>query len=51
MVQYYRDLWARNSEMLAPLISLVREFGHAKVTRAKKIKKRHGTGIKYIISI
>ena len=28
MVQYYRDLWARFSEMLAPLTSLVGEFGH-----------------------
>ena len=48
MVQYYRDLWARRSEMLAPLTSLVGECGHTKVTRAKKTKKRHGTGMKYI---
>ena len=27
MVQYYRDLWARRSEMLAPLTSLVGECG------------------------
>ena len=40
MVQYYRDLWARCSEMLAPLTSLVGECGHTKVTRAKKTKKR-----------
>ena len=40
MVQYYRDLWARRSEMLAPLTSLVGECGHTKVTRAKKTKKR-----------
>ena len=46
MVQYYHDLWARPSEMLAPLTSLVGECGHTKVTRAKK--KRHGTGMKYI---
>ena len=39
MVQYYRDLWARRSEMLAPLTSLVGECGHTKVTRAKKTKK------------
>ena len=39
MVQYYRDLWARHSELLAPLTSLVGECGHTKVTRAKKIKK------------
>eukprot|EP00804_Cyclotella_cryptica_P015818 CCRYP_006329-RA/>CCRYP_006329-RA protein AED:0.35 eAED:0.21 QI:0/-1/0/1/-1/1/1/0/390 len=40
MVQYYRDLWARRSEMLAPLTSLVGECGHTKVTKAKKTKKR-----------
>ena len=40
MFQYYRDLWARCSEMLAPLTSLVGECGHTKVTRAKKTKKK-----------
>ncbi len=40
MVQYYRDLWARCSEMLAPLTSLVGECGHTKVTKAKGTKKR-----------
>jgi hypothetical protein len=40
MVQYYRDLWARRSEMLAPLASLVGECGHTKVTRDKKTKKK-----------
>jgi hypothetical protein len=39
MVQFYRDLLARHSEILALLTSLVRECGHAKVTRAKKAKK------------
>ena len=39
-VQYYEDLWARHSEMLAPLTCLVGECGHTKVTRAKKTKKR-----------
>jgi len=40
MVQYYRDLWARCSEMLAPLTSLLGECGHTKITKAKHNKKR-----------
>eukprot|EP00804_Cyclotella_cryptica_P006720 CCRYP_008657-RA/>CCRYP_008657-RA protein AED:0.37 eAED:0.37 QI:60/-1/0/1/-1/0/1/0/153 len=40
MVQYYRDLWARCSEVLVPLTSLVGVCGHTKVTRANKTKKR-----------
>jgi len=33
MVQYYRDMWAKNSEMLAPLLSdLVGECGETKTT-------------------
>eukprot|EP00804_Cyclotella_cryptica_P011676 CCRYP_019691-RA/>CCRYP_019691-RA protein AED:0.35 eAED:0.35 QI:0/0/0/1/0/0/2/0/264 len=40
MVQYYRDIWARQSEILAPLTNLVGECGHTKVTRANKTKKR-----------
>ena len=39
MVQYYRDLWARRSEMLAPLTSLVGECGQTKITKAKGTKK------------
>jgi hypothetical protein len=39
MVQYYRDLWARQSDMLAPLTSLVRECGQIKTTKAKGTKK------------
>ena len=34
MVQYYRDLWARRSDMLAPLTSLVGECGQTKVSRS-----------------
>jgi hypothetical protein len=36
MVQYYHDLWAIRSKMLAPLTSLVGECGQTKVTRAKR---------------
>ncbi len=39
MVQYYRDLWARQSDMLAPLTSLVGECSQAKSTKAKGTKK------------
>ncbi len=39
MVQYYRDLWARRSNMLAPLTSLVGECGQTKSTKAKGTKK------------
>ncbi len=39
MVQYYRDLWARWSNMLAPLISLVGECGQTKTNKAKGTKK------------
>jgi hypothetical protein len=39
MVQYYRDLWARCSRMLAPLTSLVGECGQTKVTKSKGTKK------------
>ncbi len=38
MVQYYRDLWAIWSKMLAPLTSLVEECGRTKVTRANRTK-------------
>ncbi len=39
MVQYYHDLWARWSKMLAPLTSLVGECGQTKITTAKGTKK------------
>ncbi len=40
MVQYYRDMWARCSEMLAPLTDLVGECGETKTTRRYKTKKK-----------
>jgi hypothetical protein len=39
MVQYYRDLWARQSDMLAPLTSLFGECGQTKTTKAEGTKK------------
>ncbi len=40
MVQYYQDMWARCSEMLAPLTDLVEECGETKTTRMNKTKKK-----------
>jgi hypothetical protein len=39
MVQYYRDMWAKRSEMLVPLSNLVGECGETKITRKNKVKK------------
>jgi hypothetical protein len=33
VVQYYRDMWAKRSEMLAPLTDLVGECGETKATK------------------
>jgi hypothetical protein len=40
MVQYYRYLWARRSEMLAPLTDLVGECGKTKTTNKIRTKKK-----------
>jgi hypothetical protein len=37
MVQYYRDLWAKRSEILSPLTSLVGECGTTKALKKKKV--------------
>jgi hypothetical protein len=39
MVQYYRYLWARRSNMLSLLTSLVGECGQTKTIQAKGTKK------------
>jgi len=39
MVQYYRDMWVKCSEMLAPLSDLVAECGETKTTKKNKVKK------------
>jgi hypothetical protein len=39
MMQYYRDLWARQRDMLAPVTSLVGQCGQTKTTKAKGTKK------------
>ncbi len=40
MVQYYQDMWAKRSEMLAPLTDLVGECGKMKTTKKNKTKKK-----------
>ncbi len=40
MVQYYRDMWQRCSEMLAPLTNLVGECRETKTTKKNKSKKK-----------
>ncbi len=40
MVQYYPDMWAKCSEMLAPLSNLVGECGETETTRKNKVKKK-----------
>jgi hypothetical protein len=39
MVQYYRDMWVKRSEMLALLSDLVGECGKMKTTKKNKVKK------------
>jgi hypothetical protein len=48
MVQYYLDLWARWSKMLAPLTSLVGECGQTKTTKLKGPKKYPSIGMRSI---
>jgi hypothetical protein len=40
MVQYYRDMWVRCSEMLAPLTDLVGECRETQITKNDKTKKK-----------
>jgi hypothetical protein len=40
MVQYYWDMWAKHSKILAPLIDLVGECGKTKTTKKNKTKKK-----------
>ena len=39
MIQYYRDIWAKHSKLLAPLTDLVVECGQTKATKAKMNQK------------
>jgi hypothetical protein len=40
MVQYYRDMWQKRSEMLVPLTDLVGECRENKTTKKNKTKKK-----------
>ncbi len=40
MVQYYQDMWARHSEMLAPLTDLVGECGETKNHQNEKDQEK-----------
>ncbi len=40
MVQYYRNMWAKHSEMLAPLADLAGECGETKATKKNDTKKK-----------
>jgi hypothetical protein len=48
MAQYYRDMWAKHSKMLAPLTDLVGENGKTKTTKKTKTKKNLGSGTQFI---
>jgi hypothetical protein len=40
MVHYYRDMWAKHSEILASLTDLVGECGETQTTKKNKTKKK-----------
>jgi hypothetical protein len=40
MVQYYRDMWQKHSELLAPLTDLVGECRETKTSKKNKTKKK-----------
>jgi hypothetical protein len=40
MAQYYRDMWAKRSKMLAPLTDLVGECGETKANKRNGTKKK-----------
>ncbi len=47
MVQHYRNMWARRSDIQAPLTDLVGECGETKTTKKNKTKKYLGGGIQF----
>jgi hypothetical protein len=51
MIQYYRDMWVKRSEILASLSDLVGECGETKTTCKNKVKKKpwHWDSIHHIV--
>ncbi len=45
MVQYYRDMWVKHSEMLAPLTDLVGECIETKATKKMVLKDIMEVGV------
>jgi hypothetical protein len=45
MIQYYQDMWAKRSDMLAPLTDLVGACGEMKTTKKVKLKSYLGCRI------
>ena len=39
IIQYYRDIWEKRTDLLAPLTDLVGECGTTKTTKSKGTKK------------
>ncbi len=48
MAQYYQDMWARHSEMLASLTDLAEECRETKPTRMNETKNNLGSGIQFL---
>jgi hypothetical protein len=48
VVQHYRDMWAKLSEVLAPLADLVGECGKTKTTKRIRPRRNLGGGIRFI---
>jgi hypothetical protein len=48
VVQYYLDMWAKHSEMLAPLTDLVGECSETKTTKKIRPRRNLGHGIQFI---
>jgi hypothetical protein len=47
-VQYYQDMWAKRSEILAPLTDLAGECGKTKTTKRIRPRRNLSGGIQFI---